>query len=137
MNIIEDLGYLAAQCDVREIEATTQRERLCWQERADYLRWLQLEELKKLPPVNDNHLAAKAIIADMEEVGCERIAVADAQDCHQLAAWSEYPFAYVMKPGPHQSIRPNNKSFDWIAAWVAFAVSMVGAGLLFAALVLL
>ena len=67
MDTFDNIGYLAAQCDMREAESTTEHERNHWHARAEQLRRTQ-ESFGE-----SSRLTARSIIAEMEEVGSERI----------------------------------------------------------------
>ena len=107
MDTFDNIGYLAAQCDMREAEATTEHERNHWHARAEQLRRTQ-ESFGASP----DPLTARSIIAEMEQVGRERI-----EDYRNLAEWSDYPHANVLDPGPrNHSKKPIRWSLE-IKSW--------------------
>lgn len=74
--VIENLGRLAAECDLK----ATSPELLPWEResltaQAQKYRDAQLAEMERAQPPDVAHLTAKKIIAEMEEIGQERIEI--------------------------------------------------------------
>lgn len=74
--VIEKLGHLAAECDLKAASPkllSWERESLTAQ--AQKYRDAQLAEMERAQPPDVAHLTAKKIIAEMEEIGQERIEI--------------------------------------------------------------
>ena len=78
--IIENLGHLAAECDLKAASPkllSWERESLTAQ--AQKYRDAQLAEMEKMQPNNVARLTARKIIAEMEEIGQERIEIPESE----------------------------------------------------------
>lgn len=78
--VIENLGRLAAECD---LEAASP-DLLPWEreflnKQAKKYRDAQLAEMEKMQPNNVARLTARKIIAEMEEIGKERIEIPESE----------------------------------------------------------
>ncbi len=74
--VIEKLGRLAAECDLK----ANSPELLPWEQesltaQAQKYRDVQLAEMENIQPPNVARLTARSIIAEMEEIGQERIEI--------------------------------------------------------------
>ena len=78
--VIENLGRLAAECDLKAASPELlpwERESLTAQ--AQKYRDAQLVEMEKIQPPNVARLTARKIIAEMEEIGQERIEIPESE----------------------------------------------------------
>ena len=78
--VIENLGRLAAECDLKAASPELlpwERESLTAQ--AQKYRDAQLAEMEKMQPNNVARLTARKIIAEMEEIGQERIEIPESE----------------------------------------------------------
>ena len=78
--VIENLGRLAAECDLKAASPDLlpwERESLAKQ--AQKYRDAQLAEMEREQPHDVAHLTAKKIIAEMEEIGQERIEIPESE----------------------------------------------------------
>ena len=78
--VIDKLGLLAAECDLKAASPDLlPRERESLAKQAQKYRDAQLAEMEKMQPNNVARLTARKIIAEMEEIGQERIEIPESE----------------------------------------------------------
>ena len=78
--VIENLGRLAAECDLKAASPDLLPwEREFLNKQAQKYRDAQLAEMEKMQPTNVARLTARKIIAEMEEIGQERIEIPESE----------------------------------------------------------
>ena len=78
--VIDKLGLLAAECDLKAASPDLlPRERESLAKQAQKYRDAQLAEMEREQPHDVAHLTARKIIAEMEEIGQERIEIPESE----------------------------------------------------------